>query len=70
MNVRWIAQDHLTLPYERVAKITKVATTNPAIKRIVRCSALALVNRRAQASSTPGKIWAGAQTSADKIFAV
>ena len=59
----------MALKYERVAKIMKVATINPAIKRIVRCSALALVNRSAQASSTPGKMWAGAQTSADKTFA-
>jgi hypothetical protein len=35
----------LTLKYERVAKIMKVATINPAITRIVRCSALGIVVR-------------------------
>jgi hypothetical protein len=38
-----MVQDQLTLKYERVAKIMKIATINPAIKRIVRCSVLALV---------------------------
>ena len=51
-----LVQDHLTLKYKRAAKIIKVATINPAIKRIVRCSVLTLVNRSAIASSTPGKI--------------
>ena len=52
--IRWC--DHLTLKYERVAKIMKIATISAAIKTIVRCSALAPVNRSAIATSTPGKI--------------
>ena len=39
-----VVQDHLTLKNERVAKIMKVATINPANTRIVRCSALGMVN--------------------------
>jgi methyl coenzyme M reductase subunit D len=35
----------LTLKYERVAKIMKVATINRAITRIARCSALGIVVR-------------------------
>jgi hypothetical protein len=49
-------QDHLTFMNKRVAKIIKVATINPANTRIVRCSALGMVNWSAIASSTPGKI--------------
>ena len=51
-----MVQGHLTLKYERVAKIMKVATISAAIKTIVRCSALAPVNRSAIATNTPGKI--------------
>ena len=40
-----MVQGHLTLKYERVAKIMKVATISAAIKTIVRCSALAPVDR-------------------------
>jgi hypothetical protein len=40
-----IGGDDLTLKYERVAKIMKVATINPSITRIVRCSALGIVVR-------------------------
>ena len=50
-----VVQDHLTLK-KRVAKIIKVATINPANTRIVRCSALGMVNWSAIANSTPGKI--------------
>ena len=53
---RKLVQDHLTLKTERVAKIIRVATINPANTRIVRCSALGMVNWSAIASSTPGKI--------------
>ena len=53
---RKLVQDHLTLKTERLAKIIKVATINTANTRIVRCSALGMVNWSAIASSTPGKI--------------
>src|ERR1700730_16267596 len=44
-------------------------TISPAIIRRVSCSALAPARLIAIPSSTPGKTWAGAQVSADRILA-
>jgi hypothetical protein len=48
---------------------TADTTISPAIIRRVSCSALAPARLIAIASSTPGKTWAGAQVSADRILA-